>query len=330
MATTTHIYSLNDAHYKMVAGNWAGTFSYGNAWFSGGYLTTTERLIFASDTSTAVIRGPFAVKKYYGGAHGNITDGWYHTGGNPSNHTLTCRIDRIIFASDISTAVAKGPLSKSRHYTAAHGNTTDAWFAAGSPGPGPVSTIDRIIFATDSSTALAKGPLSSAVYNPGAHGNTTDGWFSGGYVSGFAPSALGGRSTVQRVIFASDTSTAVVKGPLSEGRGYLTAHGNTTDGWYGCGFKGGLDPRISRIDRIIFASDTSTAVTKGPLSVARYGAGAGGNTTDGWYAGGYVGPGPTPAGIKFSSFDRVIFASDTSTVIVRGKLEFGKEGLAAN
>ena len=324
MATTTHIYSLNDAHYKMVAGNWAGTFSHGNAWFGGGYLTTTERLIFASDTSTAVIRGPFAVKKYYGGAHGNITDGWYHTGGNPSNYTLTCRIDRIIFASDISTAVAKGPLSKSRHNTAAHGNTTDAWFAAGSPGPGSVSTIDRIIFATDSSTALAKGPLSSAVYNPGAHGNTTDGWFSGGIGAPGPP-----KSTVQRVIFASDTSTAVVKGPLSDGLSYLAAHGNTTDGWYGCGFNSS-SAHTSRIDRIIFASDTSTAVTKGPLSVARYGAGAGGNTTDGWYAGGYVGPGPTPAGIKFSSFDRVIFASDTSTVIVRGKLEFGKEGLAAN
>jgi hypothetical protein len=43
---------------------------------------------------------------------------------------------------------------------------------------------------------------------------------------------------------------------------------------------------ISTVDRIIFASDTATAVTKGPLSLARRNLAASGNLTDAWFGGG--------------------------------------------
>jgi len=96
-------------------------------------------------------------------------------------------------------------------------------------------------------------------YHPATIG-TSNIWFGGG-------STGSGVSTVERIIFSSDTSTAVAKGPLSLGRSELAAHGNTTDAWFGGGDAPGTR---STVDRIIFSSDTSTAVAKGPLSLARY------------------------------------------------------------
>jgi len=46
---------------------------------------------------------------------------------------------------------------------------------------------------------------------------------------------------------------------------YMAAAGNTTDGWFGGGDPGPL----STVDRITYATDTATASTRGPLSLAR-------------------------------------------------------------
>jgi hypothetical protein len=185
---------------------------------------------------------------------GNLTDAWFGGGSSPS---IVSTLDRIIFASDTATAVAKGPLSVSRSGTAASGNSTDAWFGGGSDGN--VSTVDRIIFASDTATAVEKGPLSLARHSSAASGNSTDAWFGGGI--GPTP-ADGSVSTVDRIIFASDTATAVAKGPLSNfpPRLSLAASGNSTDAWFGGGSGGPFPGITSRVDRIIFASDTANAV----------------------------------------------------------------------
>jgi hypothetical protein len=44
----------------------------------------------------------------------------------------------------------------------------------------------------------------------------------------------------------------------------LAASGNSTDAWFGGGY---TTVNVSTVDRIIFASDTATAVAKGPLSL---------------------------------------------------------------
>ena len=88
----------------------------------------------------------------------------------------------------------------------------------------------------------------------------TAAWFGGG--------AYGARSTVDRITYATDTATASVRGPLSGGRFYLAAAGDSTVGWFG----GGKPyPSTSTVDRITYATDTATASVRGPLSSARYG-----------------------------------------------------------
>ena len=218
-------------------------------------------------------------------------------------------VQRITFATDTAASTVRGPLSSATKQLAAAGNTTDAWFGGGNPGP--KSTVNRVTYATDTATASVRGPLSSARYGLGAAGNTTDGWFGGGNP--------GARSTVDRITYATDTATASVRGPLSATRYRLAAAGNETDGWFGGGYGAWYDPNTSTVDRITYSTDTATASVRGPLSMGSYWITAAGNETDGWFVGG-IGAG--------SRVQRVTYATDTATASVRGPLSMGRYGLA--
>ena len=79
-----------------------------------------------------------------------------------------------------------------------------------------------------------KGNLSVTRYGLGAASNKDYAWFGGG-----APPSPG-NSTVDRIDFASDTSTASVRGPLAMGGGtngtyYVAATGNQNFGYWAGG-----------------------------------------------------------------------------------------------
>jgi hypothetical protein len=208
-----------------------------------------------------------------------------------------------------------------RNGLAATGNTTDGWFGGGYNNPVLVSRVDRITYATDTATASVRGPLSSARKYLAASGNSTDGWFGGGNP--------GASSTVDRITYATDTATASVRGPLSSARKYLAASGNSTDGWFGGGYQfpnPAAPGSRSTVDRITYATDTATASVRGPLSSAKYSLTATGDTTYGWFGGGYI-PGGTG---NISTVDRITYATDTATASVRGPLSSAKRYLAAS
>ena len=73
------------------------------------------------------------------------------------------------------------------------------------------------------------------------------------------------------------------------------------------------------MDRIDYSSDTGTTPTKGPLSAARYGPGATGNASYGWWTGGY----------NTSIVDRIDYSSDTTTASARGPLSAKDYGSTA-
>ena len=186
---------------------------------------------------------------------------------------------------------------------------TAGWWGGGSPGK---TNVVRITFATDTATSSVRGPLSAGRYLLAAASNFTDGWFGDGQYPN--------TSTVQRITYATDTNTASVRGPLSGARYRLSATGNTTDGWFG----GGISPSpygpVSTVDRITYATDTATASVRGPLSLARNGLAAVGNSDYGWYGGGYP---------VTSRVDRITFATDTDTASVRGPLSVARRLLTA-
>lgn len=95
-------------------------------------------------------------------------------------------------------------------------------------------------------------------------------------------------------------------------------------GWFGGGTG---SPKVSAIDRISFASDSSVASVRGSLSIGRYALAATGNASYGWFGGGY---GPSPPYPNYLSIvDRVDYAADTATASVRGPLTQMNHLLAA-
>ena len=293
------------------------------AWFGGGTFgtgSTVSRITYATDTATASIRGPLSQGRQYLAAVGNSDYGWFG-GGQPGYHST---VDRITYATDTATASVRGPLSEISQGLAAAGNTTNGWFGGGGAGTYTIATVSRITYANDTATASVRGPLSLARDNLAAAGNTTDAWFGGGRAFNSASSS---RSTVDRITYATDTATASVRGPLSSARYGMAAAGNTTDGWFGGGrnfFSGSYAENTSTVNRITYATDTATASVRGPLSSARYGLGAAGNTTDGWFGSGYV----SSVG-AVSTVDRITYATDTATASVRGPLGRAGYNLAA-
>jgi len=90
-------------------------------WFGGGnvpaspapfFITTVDRITFASDTGTAPARGPLSSGRHRLAATGNDDFGWFGGGSNPTFPSINISlINRITYSSDTSTASVRGPFS---------------------------------------------------------------------------------------------------------------------------------------------------------------------------------------------------------------------------
>jgi hypothetical protein len=141
------------------------------------------------------------------------------------------------------------------------------------------------------------------------------GWFGGGYF--VTPSSSPGQSSmIARITYATDTATASVRGPLNTQNYDGAAIGNDDYGWFGGGYRGPFPgTTLSTVQRITYATDSATASVRGPLSAGRKGFASTGNTTDGWFAGGFA---PGTGGL--SIVQRITYATDTAAASVRGPL----------
>lgn len=238
----------------------AGTFTQG--WWAGGNtypigppyrISTVQRITYATDTSTASVRGPLnTTPNYQGATSDQTTYGWF-VGGTSPGPTLS-QVERITYATDTATASLRGPLSYPQSSMGAIGNTAYGWFVSG-----PNSNVQRITYASDTATATVRGPVAVIVRFSAGTGTSTQGWIAG-------QNDFGTNTNVQRITYATDTETASVRGPLSVNVFQMSAStDDTTYGWWG----GGL-PGTSVVQRITYASDTVTASLKGPLTSARY------------------------------------------------------------
>jgi hypothetical protein len=236
------------------------------------------------------------------------THGWF--GGGFSTLSI---VDRIDFSNDTETANIRSPLSSIRYQMAATGNSNYGWFGGGYAPPGATAQtkIERINFSNDLAATSIRGSLTITRVDPGATANSNYGWFGGGRL----PSVPAFTTSVDRIDFSNDSSTASPRGPLNtpSGKSRLAATGNSNYGWFG----GGTGP-ISTVDRIDFSNDSSTASPRGPLSSAKTILSATGNSNYGWFGGGGI-----------STVDRIDFSNDFVSASVRGSLSSGKSGMSA-
>ena len=319
-----------------------GNSNYG--WFGGGspsIVAIIDRIDFSNDSATASVRGSLSAARggltaTSGQAKGPAIKlqkagnyGWFGGGFAPSGvGGGSSRVNRIDFSND--TVAVRGTLnspSTGKYNLAATGNSNYGWFGGGytpttpSAGNTRVSTVDRIDFSNDSPIASIRGPLTSIRQLLSATGNSNYGWFGGGEYSGVA--------TVDRINFANDSVSASPRGPLTIARGFLAATGNSNYGWFGGGY---IQPSVpvnyySRVDRIDFSNDSSTASIRGPLIAVRKTHAATGNSNYGWFGGGVTTPGG-PASFT-STVDRIDFSNDSVSAIARGSLSSARYGLAA-
>ena len=249
--------------------------------------------------------------------------GWFGGGANYPSRVST--VDRIDFSNDTGTANIRGPLSSVRYAMGATGNSNYGWFGGGIiPGPAPVSTVDRIDFSNDSSTASVRGSLSLARRDLAATGNSNYGWYGGGINSLPTPDLY--YSTVDRIDFSNDSSTASVRGPLSASGYLMSATGNSNYGWFGNRTRNGGSTAITTIDRIDFSNDSVTSSPRGTTNTGRKSASATGNSNFGWWFGGSVSPGSLSA---YSSVERINFSNDLATASLRGNLSAIRSNSAA-
>jgi len=96
----------------------------------------------------------------------------------------------------------------------------------------------------------------------------------------------------------------------------LAATGNQSFGYFGGGATTSATTGLSTVDRIDYGNDTATASPKGPLSGTRRSFSATGNSSFGYFGGGYVNPGNTAV----STVDRIDYSSDTGTAPAKGPL----------
>jgi hypothetical protein len=308
-----------------------GNSNYG--WFGGGRVSFTnfsrvDRTDFSNDSATASVRGPLSAIKGYLTATGNSNYGWF--GGGNTTPASSSSVDRMDFSNDSNVLSPRGSLSLARIQSTATGNSNYGWFGGGTTTSlSPVySTVDRIDFSNDSTITSVRGPLSSSRYGAAATGNSNYGWFGGGILSNTGPTV----STIDRIDFSNDSSTASVRGPLSPSAKYiLAATGNSNYGWFGGGATFPPFASSGTVNRIDFSNDSISASPRGALSAARYQLAATSGVLNirrqkagnfGWFGGGENSP-------QTATVDRIDFSNDLAQASPRGSLTLVRTRLAA-
>ena len=301
--------------------------SQGYGYWAGGNpgQSRVDRLDYSNDTATASRKGDlFDYIKLHGGAS-SLTHGYTFGGETGSYGSYTSVVGRVDYSNDTATAAVKGPLSAGRRYVSSVGNTNFGYTGSGTnPSVPNVRTIiDRIDYSNDSATAVAKGSMVAMgnLYGYGAVGNQNFGYFVGGYNSGY-------RSEVQRVDYANDTNPTTFRSYLATaGTAYVGATGNANFGYVGYGYQPSSGRTI--IDRIDYSNDT-TVTRKGNFTRPGYYRAATGNGSYGYWSG--LEPNQWAPGYYTDAvFDRLDYANDTATTLVKGSINPGsrKEAFSA-
>ena len=255
-----------------------------------------------------------------------FANGYFSGGYQPSNSpsfpstVYYSTVARIDYSSDTTTVPARGSLPHTKSSAAGFGNQNFGYNVGGyvnGTGLGS-SVVDRIDYSNDSSSPSPKGNLAFDKLNSLlGTGNESFGYAAGGY--GYDPS-VGPiyRTTIQRIDYSSDTSTAAQKGNLATNARDSSGTGNQSFGYYAGGTTHPF-ARISTVQRVDYSNDTATAAVKGPLSDAhRREIGAAGNADFGYFMGGYNAiPG---SNTWVTIVDRVDYSNDTATASPKGPL----------
>ena len=269
----------------------------------GGNVLSMDKVNYSTDTSLSVAGAVLSLAQFGYGATGNSTAGYFGGGRAAAPGTpIFTTMDKLTYSSDTRATVPGASLSAARYGVAATGNSTAGYFGGGYPGPR--STMDKVTYSSDTRTTVPGAFLSiPARYYLAATGNQTAGYFGGGSIPGASNT-----QRMDKITYSTDTRTSLpATGQLSAAGQLNNATGNSTAGYFGgVGGNPGAGGKTT-IDKITYSTDTrSTVPAAGSFLVARFAHGATGNSTAGYFGGGYLN-----INNVLSSVEKIDYATDT-------------------
>jgi hypothetical protein len=325
-------YLSSSRYYISATGNsTAGYFGGGNP----GPTAVVDKITYSNDTRGAVPSGNLSIARRSIAATGNQTAGYFGGGYIPG--TEISRVDKLTYSTDTTVPTPTANLSISRGQHAATGNSTHGYFGGGYPG---FSRMDKLTYSTDTTVATPTANLISTRYNIGATGNPTSGYFGGGGAFAGTPDGL---TSMDKVTYSTDTTVAVPSATkLRSRRGAPAATGARANGM------SSIDPPTSTptsttypyevtspntgyfgeggsMDKVSYSSDTTVQVPGAVPSISRSAHAATGNSTDGYFGGGYN------AGqyLTTTLIDKLTYSTDTTVQSPIARLSTVRYYLAA-
>jgi len=336
--------ATGNANYGYCAGGKSPGNNYGT--------NAMAKMDYANDDTAMAPKGPLSLGRAYMGSMGNSDFGYWGGGNNPSPGNLSTQ-DRLTFANDTATCVARGFMGSrapagylgrgfsrlanvKKPSILAVGNngvgitTTGAtvnsemtrfsypygYWAGGYPAPGG-DKIDRIDYANDTNAMVTTANLVASRYNwVGAASNGNYGYFAGGrsITPGFAQ-----KSDITRLDYSNDTATTATTAILTFARRDGATEGsgifNKDYGWFAGGNNAASGTgNYSMVEKFDFSNDTATASLQSPLVSGERNTGqCFSNANYGYVCGGYD-------TVNTSTIQRLDFASSTTQSTLRAFL----------
>ena len=310
----------------------------------GGNTSTIDKLTYSTDTTVALTSAYLNSLRDQLTAAGNSTAGYFAGGYTPGNF-VTNSIYMLTYATDTSGSGSN--LVTRRFGLAATGNSTDGYFGGGynQAANSYTSVMEKLTYASNTTISIPGANISSPRLYLAATGNSTAGYFGGGT----HPDNPQIRSIMDKVTYSTDTITFTPSAAnLSSDRSGLAASSSRANGMIiveppaltptsptspglgptpNNGYWGGGEPGYGSVvmEKVTFPTGTTALIPGANLSVARYFLAAAGNSTNGYFGGGYT----YPPSIYLSTMDKLTYSSDTTVYTPTANLSIPRSRLAA-
>jgi hypothetical protein len=193
--------------------------------------------------------------------------------------------------------------------------------------PAGVATADKTDFVAETTAAVSSASLSG---NRASSGSASDPAVAGYVAGGRANiSATPDLATADKTTFSNDTTNAVASANLSNAREELAGLSErNAKAYFGGGGRdvGGVLTAVDTADKLVFSSDSTSAVSTANLSAARkFPAGMSEGTSKGYWGGGFTGA----VSAVVVTVDKLIFSTDTAAAQGSAALTVARFGLLA-
>jgi hypothetical protein len=324
----------NNGYHRSATGNST------NGYFGGGYnpsiTAAIDKVTYSTDTTALSPTANLSSARYNLAATGNSTEGYFGGGYIVASNSITSVVDKLIYSTE-TRGSSPANLSPGRYGISATGNATTGYFSGGQT----ATIIDKLTYSSGTVSTISMGPFES---KSAASGNSTHGYFAGGYINNF-PS---GKVTINKITYTTDTkiqSPSLYLNAARYGLAASSARANalpviepaastptspTSPGLGPTpnnGYWGGGEPGYGSVvmEKVTFPTGTTALIPGANLSSPRVYLAATGNSTNGYFGGGYT----YPPSIYLSTMDKLTYSSDTTVYTPTANLSIPRSRLAA-